>query len=284
MTGNRIVVLTNGNYFARIILEDLLTEHRFDIAGILVVTGDYKARGSLHALLAIGRSTSPPYFWYKLVSYAFFKLAQRWYPDTPFSVEARAKELGIAVQRQKAVNSTEAQSWISSLNADLIVSVSCPQLVRRDTLALAHLGGINIHSSLLPSYAGLAPYYWVLSNGEKETGTTVHYMTRKFDEGNILVQRKTMIAPQESAFGLFHRLSHLGREAICTGTALALEGTPGIKQDLTRYSYFSHPDLRSHLQLRRSGHSLFRVSELFAAVRSERERTAGAEVRNLHRS
>ncbi len=262
----RFVVLTNGNYFARLILEGLISRYADDICGIVVVTGDYKGRTGLNSLWEVGRTTALPYLLYKVFTTVFFKLAQLWAPGVAFSVEQQAKQKGIPIQQAISVKSPDVLARIESQQPDLIVSVSCPQLIGKRILSSARLGGINIHSSLLPAYAGLAPYYWVLSVGERETGTTVHYMTQRFDEGNILVQKRTPIEPGESAFHLFRRLALLGRDALMEGAELALAGSEGTRQDLTGYTYFSNPTFRSHLSLRRNGHVLVRVSELLETL------------------
>ncbi len=41
---DKLVVLTNGNLFARLILDKLFNESPDQISGVLIVTGDYKAR------------------------------------------------------------------------------------------------------------------------------------------------------------------------------------------------------------------------------------------------
>ena len=48
---------------------------------------------------------------------------------------------------------------------------------------------INIHPSLLPKFKGLNTFERILKNKEKKTGCTVHYVTKKLDGGNIVIQR-----------------------------------------------------------------------------------------------
>jgi methionyl-tRNA formyltransferase len=207
MSDPKIVIVTNGNYFARLILDGLLQNYRANVSGILIVTGDYKARTGLRALWAIGKSTAFPYLAYKVFTIIAFRLAKNFNKQAHFSVEDVAAKYEIPTKSVVSVNSEPVLEWVAGHNLDLLVSVSCPQMIKRKMLSLPRLGGINIHSSLLPSYAGLAPYFWVLSAGEKVTGTTVHYMTLKFDEGNILSQKEMTIHSQESAFNLFNRLA-----------------------------------------------------------------------------
>ena len=40
------------------------------------------------------------------------------------------------------------------------------EILSRDCLASAKLGGINLHGSLLPKYRGAAPINWAIFNGE----------------------------------------------------------------------------------------------------------------------
>lgn len=266
---NRLVVITNGNYFARLILDGVLSHYSNQIVGILIITGDYKARTSLRALWELGRVTAWPYIGYKLMTYVAFSLAQRLYPQAAFSVRSLAKDKGIPVRESVSVKSPDVLEWLTSQSADLLVSVSCPQMIGRKLLAASRLGGINIHSSLLPQYAGIAPYYWVLAAGERETGTSVHYMTLKFDEGNILAQRRVVIEPAESAFDLFKRLAIAGNEAMQEALPMALAENPGVKQDLTGYTYYSNPSFESYRALRLNRHVLVRVSEVLATIREE---------------
>jgi methionyl-tRNA formyltransferase len=164
------------------------------------------------------------------------------------------------------VNSQEVFECVRGWQPTLRVSVSCPQRIRTKILGLPPLGFLNIHSSLLPKYAGLAPYFWVLAENQRETGITVHYMTEQFDEGNILVQRRASIPQGISAFWLFRELALLGRDALIEAIHLALQGEKGIPQELSKRSYRSHPTWGAYRLLRRNGFAIARLSELLRAV------------------
>jgi methionyl-tRNA formyltransferase len=150
------------------------------------------------------------------------KIAQRLYPQSNFSVISQAHRLRLPVYEFNRVNAPEVLSVVNTLEPDLLVSVSCPQLIGRKLLNSVKINSLNIHSSRLPSYAGLAPYFWVLSRGETETAVTVHYMTTEFDRGNILVQNRIQIKKDESAFRLFLRLALAGSGALKEAVDLAL--------------------------------------------------------------
>ena len=262
----RIVVITNGNYFARLILEDLFAARHGQIAAVLLVRGDYKGRSGLAAVRWLARVTTPPYLLYKIVSILAFSVARRIRRSAVYEVAQLAARWNVPTRSFLTIKDEAAIAAVESASPDLVVSVSCPQLIPERILKAARLGGINIHSSLLPRFAGLAPYYWVLAEGERRTGTTVHFMTKKFDEGNVLGSADVEVEPGESAFHLFRRLAVAGSRLLADAVTRVLTGDRGTPMPVAEHSYRSHPDFRSYLRLRRRGHRLVRLGELRRAL------------------
>ena len=102
----------------------------------------------------------------------------------------------------------------SELEFDLIAVVAYGKLLPVDILALPRFECVNIHGSLLPKYRGAAPIQHAILSGEKETGVTSMYMSKKMDEGDIILTRKTQIGEQETSADLFERLSVMGAELL----------------------------------------------------------------------
>lgn len=75
-------------------------------------------------------------------------------------------------------------------------------------------GTFNLHASLLPRYRGAAPINWAIIQGENTTGVTTFLLNHHIDEGNILLQESTPIAPDETAGSLHDRLASMGRELV----------------------------------------------------------------------
>jgi len=266
MNAQPIVIITNGNYFARLILTGLFEEFRGRISRVVLITGDYKGRTGLSALQWLIRKTALPYIAYKVVQMIGVAAAQRLRLRAVLDVSALAKEYGVPISSFTTIRSDEAVQSVLDGSPELVVSVSCPQRIGERILSAPSCGAINIHSSLLPRYRGLAPYYWVLADNERETGTTVHYMTANFDEGNILAQAKMSIAPGESAFGLFRRLAMAGSSVLVEAARRALAGDAGMPQPVESPSYRSHPDFSSYVRLRQNGFRLMRLSELWHSL------------------
>ncbi len=62
---------------------------------------------------------------------------------------------------------------------------------------------INIHPSLLPKYGGQGMYgnkvhTEVLKNKETESGITIHFVNEEYDKGQIILQAKCGIEPNET--------------------------------------------------------------------------------------
>lgn len=266
---SRIVVITNGNYQARVILGELFERRHADIAGVAIISGDYFGRSGLTALRAIARVTAFPYVLAKIVQMVAIRVAAVVAPRALLSVERLAERYGTPCVEAVSVKDPGVDAALAGWNADLLVSVSCPQKIPQSLVDRFRLGGINIHSSLLPKYAGLAPYYWVLAESERTTGTSVHYLTQKFDDGHLLAVRELEVRPGESAFGLFHRLCIEGRGALCEAVERAESSDPGVAQPKRGRSYRSNPDMASYRRLRRNGHAIIRIRQLLSTIARE---------------
>jgi methionyl-tRNA formyltransferase len=126
----------------------------------------------------------------------------------------------LPIHAPESINSEEGAALLAGLNPDLLVVCDYGQILSRDVLALAPLGGINLHASLLPKYRGAAPIHWAILNGETETGVSVIHMTPRLDGGPILAVRGAEIGDDETQPDLEARLADLGIEAVHEALAL----------------------------------------------------------------
>ena len=145
-----------------------------------------------------------------------------------------ARERGITVLQPESVNTHEGVESLKALAPDLLVVAAYGQILSKDVLAAAPLGGTNVHASLLPKYRGAAPINWAIYHGEKQSGVTIIRMTTGLDAGDMLAQEAIDILPDETAGGLEARLASLGaRLALDVVGKLAQGPVPGVPQDKT---------------------------------------------------
>ena len=65
---------------------------------------------------------------------------------------------------------------------------------------------LNIHPSLLPKYKGLNTHQRAISNKEKYSGCTVHFVNSRLDSGKIILQKKVKIHKNETAKSLAKKI------------------------------------------------------------------------------
>lgn len=119
------------------------------------------------------------------------------------SVAELAGEYGIPVFAPEDVNHPVWAARIQAMAPDFIFSFYYRNMLSEEILAIPAKGALNLHGSLLPKYRGRVPINWAIINGEKETGVTLHYMTRKADAGDIVDQEKIEITNDDTAKTLF---------------------------------------------------------------------------------
>ncbi|GAC1478105.1 MAG: hypothetical protein PVSMB9_00230 [Candidatus Dormibacteria bacterium] len=90
------------------------------------------------------------------------------------------------------------------------VVVAYGQIIPAALLAVAPMGTLNVHASLLPRHRGAAPIAWAILSGDTETGVTIMQMDAGVDTGPILAQEATALAPIETARTLEPRLAESG--------------------------------------------------------------------------
>lgn len=142
---------------------------------------------------------------------------------------------GMEIFAPRNVNEQEAVRKLATHEADLLFVCDYGQILKRKTLEVTRLGGINLHGSLLPRYRGAAPINWAVYHGDRETGVTVIHMTPRLDGGPMLATQKLAIEACETAEQLEPRMAELGVQAVVDSIALLEqwdgESTIGKKQD-----------------------------------------------------
>ncbi len=156
---------------------------------------------------------------------------------TPCAVKQTAIELGLKVLQFDKIRRDGVED-LKALSPDLMVTCAYGQILSQEVLDIPKYGTLNIHASLLPELRGSSPIQWSLIRGHKETGITIMLTDIGVDTGDILLQEKISIIPNENAGELFDRLSILGAEAIVKAIDLFKKGQiVPIKQDHSKATY-----------------------------------------------
>ncbi len=95
---------------------------------------------------------------------------------------------------------------VATRKPDLVVSWFWTRKVPASFRAVAPLGAIGVHPSLLPRHRGPDPYFWAIDAGDARTGVTAHQLDDAYDTGAILARRELAIDPAWNAWTLAKKL------------------------------------------------------------------------------
>lgn len=156
--------------------------------------------------------------------------------------------------RHHEIEATEAplDNLVSRFKPDILLSYGYRHLVTRDALNAVQGRAMNMHISLLPWNGGADPNFWSwLQNTPK--GVSIHWMSEKFDRGNIVAQSEVALNRLETmseTYEILHtQICNLLAESwadIEAGTAPSVSQPPGG-------SYHNSADRNPYLSLLSEG-------------------------------
>jgi len=146
---------------------------------------------------------------------------------------------GIPVFQPARMKDQEAYEQMVSLGADLGVLAFVTDIVPPRVFNAPRLGSICYHPSILPRYRGASAINWAVINGETETGLTIFWVDQGIDTGDLLLQKKVEIGPNETTGEVyFNRLYPLGVAACLEAVDLIAQGkAPRLPQDHSKATY-----------------------------------------------
>ena len=113
---------------------------------------------------------------------------------------------------------------MTRLCPDLLCVAHFPWRLPEGILGTAALGGVNLHTSLLPRHRGPLPLFWVYHADDRETGVTVHQMTNRFDDGDIIAQESFPLTRGYPADALNADNARVGAELLAVSVSALARG------------------------------------------------------------
>jgi folate-dependent phosphoribosylglycinamide formyltransferase PurN len=277
----RVAIVSNGDFFSTRMVAPLFADPDVEVTGAILVRVPPGSRARRRAL-GLGRGSGLRYSLHRAAAAAGPR-AEGLLSQTPIFLHHLCDRHGVPYLVTRHANAADTVAALGAWTPEVLVSVSAPERLVPELLQTAPMASINLHLGLLPRYAGVAPYFWVLRNGETEAGLTVHMMVAEVDAGPILRQRRLTIEPDDTSLGLHLRLTQAGAEEL-TGALKELPGsiataTPQNLADLSFSPWPAREDLR---ELRRRGRSLARLADyrrMGDLLEEERERQREADRR-----
>jgi UDP-4-amino-4-deoxy-L-arabinose formyltransferase / UDP-glucuronic acid dehydrogenase (UDP-4-keto-hexauronic acid decarboxylating) len=155
------------------------------------------------------------------------------------SVAELAASQNIPVFAPEDINHPLWIKKVDSMAPDILFSFYYRNLVSTPILDIPPSGCLNLHGSLLPKYRGRCPVNWALINGETQTGMTLHYMTPRPDDGDIVSQEGVRISAEDTARSLYDKMADAASRMLDRVLPQIKAGTaPRKPQDPSQATYY----------------------------------------------
>lgn len=137
--------------------------------------------------------------------------AWRWQLARARRARALRRRHGLPVRRIANVNSRDFRGSLAAEAHGIVAGFN--QIFRPKTIERFRTL-VNFHPSLLPYYRGPVPSTWCLKHGETSSGYTLHRVTERIDDGEILHQGSVSTAGVASPEALDRRIAEAGADTL----------------------------------------------------------------------
>ena len=202
---SKVAVLVSGGGTNLQTLIDYEAEHKVDCPyEIVVVISDHKDAFALERAQKAGIPTAM---------------------TSPFSVMGKDVAQNATRDEKRLAVSNAMLDHCQKFGAQIIVEAGCLTVLSGDILKNYANRIINLHPALLPKFGGVGMWGHhvheaVLAAGETESGCTVHLVNEVCDGGEILLQKKVPVLPDDTPETLYARIAPKEHEALLEGLLL----------------------------------------------------------------
>lgn len=172
----------------------------------------------------------------KVTSSKFISKIKKEFPNIPF-IE------GLKFRTEKYLN------IIKELNIDYIISILYPYIYKEPIFDYIKLGILNLHPAYLPYNRGWNGVSWCIID-KTPIGTTLHWIDKNIDTGNICFQEQLKIEPYYTADIIYKKLCSIEKEVFIKALPHIINKTlPSVKQENEKATSYKKKDLDNIRQI-----------------------------------
>lgn len=153
------------------------------------------------------------------------RIRRRGHPGGASPVAQLATDNSIPLLQPQGLKGVGTLDALRALDPEVLAVASYGEILNQEALQLAPRGALNVHGSCLPRWRGASPVQAAIQAGDTETGVSIQRMVLGLDEGDVLVESRTPIDPDESAGDLMLRLAEIGGAALVKALDQLVAGT-----------------------------------------------------------
>ena len=154
-----------------------------------------------------------------------------------------SKSIGKPIEVLQGINQPQGLQRFATSAPQLVLSIRFGSILKEAALAIPELGVLNLHSGLLPNYQGVMATFRALLNGDKEIGTTLHWIDdSSIDSGRIIATTAMPVTTGKSYLWHVLALYEQGCKTMLAAVAQLAQGTtPVARPQPPGGNYFSFP-------------------------------------------
>lgn len=126
----------------------------------------------------------------------------------------KAQKMGVnrfVFNNNQLTNSSDVLKQLVQLSPNLVVLAGFLKKIPQNIIEAFPNKIINIHPALLPKYGGKGMYGQnihraVVQNQESESGISIHYINKNYDEGGLIFQAKCSLSENETPESLSEKV------------------------------------------------------------------------------
>ena len=238
----KVLILTNKDLTSNIIFSDLFNEKGINVLGVVETGTLTKNKNYLLGSLKLLRKIYFKYWLFLVIKNSIFHLRNlstyvwKW----KYSLKWNARKHSIPFFTCYNFSGNDFLNYVKKLSPDLIV-VRVNQILKHELLSVPKYGVWCVHSSLLPSYQGIAGEFHAMARGESTVGSSIFQVKLKLDSGEVI--QRSRIQTDHDLLSTIIRNNQVAAKLL-TKTVLKLHETGAIQiaeKGEFKQSYFSWP-------------------------------------------
>ena len=245
----KVAILTANYYGGTVrIIEHLIKmlENKINIGGIIYDEQKRPDRKQQLQRVKIWYRRGGVFYviWRIWLNFRFITLYNRNQASDKKTLDDISKLYKIPLFRVCNVNNKESESIIKSLSPDLAVSLG-NRIIEKKIFSIPPLGTINLHHGKIPFYRGGPACFWEIYNDEETVGISIHKISSKIDQGELLTQGEVKIEERDDTKTLFKKVLSVDYKLVEEALNMFCEGNIRvISTDKSFSKLYTYPSYR----------------------------------------
>lgn len=249
---NISIFTTSDRLYLPIMLDTILSEHASFINHVYIVPPLYKNQTYFDGFIRFKNT-----FGYILVFKLIIKLLIQYLKKV--SIQNTCKKYNVNYENVNDINCATFLEKLNHTDSNLFISISCPQIFSDNLINKPKDGSYNVHGSILPSYRGVLPSFWMLLNCEKFAGVTIFKMNEGIDTGMVIKQQIYNIQKFNNLHKLIIKSKHIAAQLVVDLIDQFINNS-NLNENCSsnvQSSYYSWPKKKDFLLFKKRGNKFY---------------------------